>query len=309
MSDHISYYWKTLAIPLSPIDEDLFEDLLEIVETVTEFIGNAAGILVDIAEAYKVLEVGFDQLLQDLILALQAIINGIVELGMSYCTVIPTLGNLHSVEEALEKLATSVEDQYDLNRPNKTNGAVVGITMVVFIARASTIELLLPILDNIRAILNISDFQNLLTIVPAEMDFLPFTGGELPDWNSAKLVDAFPLVGDLLQPMEELLAMLPQLATIGTGLAAMAAMLEKKALQLQLLAASINAAFANYLRIAGSTFEVLVIEGIMDNSELKDTIRAGASSIPNPFDNIGAAIAVSAVGPDAGPMLELLGVT
>ena len=303
--------WERIVIPQT-ISGDVLDSLDSIISGITAAIGVAVEAVELAATVFDLVAFSYDAVLQALIDALDAIIKGLIEMGITYTAVIPTLGNLHSAEEALELLARSVEDEYDLSRPNTSNTAALQVSMICFVVKAGTLPELFDLINSLRSLINFSSFENSIETVTAEAKFLPLTGGEKPDWNSAKLVDAFPFVGDLLQQLDDLIALLPQGKSFGDALHATADMLRNKAIRLQQLSSEITAAFELYLTVVGLSFDALVLDGIVTNEELKLAIRKGIQTIPNnQNDNIGAVVAISNVVPSGEPttaFFELFGV-
>lgn len=184
---------KKLNIPanpneLGPLLNSTFGPIVSTLET-----------LVDALELLKSLLLAYEEpFFSKLARGLKGTLISLSNTGMYVCHVLPDIDRVISTEEALDLLAESILDPFDIQRPIAEGTAYVD--MVMFAIESGSLGGVLEILRLIDQLIRVPyinlDYDLARWNTPGDTYTIVEGEGQYPDWVSANAYDLFPFLQD-----------------------------------------------------------------------------------------------------------------
>lgn len=307
--------WLELDI-VSPIPGSVLGGLEGVISPVVTLLTTTLELTKGFLEASKLV------LLQDIspMIALQAalsvelnnLIGSLQDAGVGFTFIPPEISDLRPLSDNLVRLAYSVVDAFDTNRPVSA-GTAADVSLVVITARADSQNDLLKLWNKILNLIfnyDAYEFPDLKKIGDVHNNTAK---GQtmLPDWSGTKLPEAIPFVGDVLLVLRKITESLVDISAIETELIdVMIEIMEDKIEEIGSILSDIEAIVAKLKgveELSGDGLDVLYISGILTQEQLYTKITAAVLDLPgNTGEDVSALCAIYTTTPAVGDTLKLM---
>lgn len=305
----VAKWTKLKIIPFDDSQLQPFGIILDDTETVANAIvtsGEAALVVIEQAiTIISQLQQGPAFLLIETLKEVRSLFEGLLDLGLGICYILPNESNNRSLEECFGLLANSVQDTLDDDRPITGQGQE-NVFILTFAMRGFNFASLIELYNKLRALFttlpdlsSMAEYQALLD-QPVE-DIPPgIFKGDYPNWSSKRFIDEFP---DLRESIEDIVLELDNLIdTLGLKYQLLTDIIRVLRIKLTAIDSIISQLISIIefleLLIDGDSFLVHLIAGDYTQAELASEIRKAGNTLPSSgVDNVGTLISMSMVAP------------